>query len=211
MSLCLSFLSCCYSVAQLCPTLCDLMDCSMPGLLVLHHLPEPAQTHVTSVEWLWFKLLIWCVCVQLRLTLCELIDSSLPGSSVHGIFQARIPEWVAISFSMGSSWSRDQTLVFCISCVGRWILYQLCYLGSPRLEKQAIQNRWVNIWMYHFRKEVELGWMQRGVLFLFKDLMVSILHPLLHTHSCLFQHIHSFLNLMILSGVVDVTLEESLS
>ena len=73
-----------------CPTLCDLMDCSMPGLLVLHHLPEPAQTHVTSVEWLWFKLLIWCVCVQLRLTLCELIDSSLPGSSVHGIFQARI-------------------------------------------------------------------------------------------------------------------------
>ena len=88
------------------------------------------------------------VCVQLCPTFFELTDSSLPGSSVHGIFQARIPEWVAISFSMGSSWSRDQTHVFCISCIGRWILYQLSYLGSPSMEKQAIQNRWVNIWMY---------------------------------------------------------------
>ena len=121
------------------------------------------------------------MCVQLRLTLCKLIDSSLPGSSVHGIFQARIPEWVAISVSIGSSWSRGQTHVFCISFIGRCILYRLCYLGSPSMEKQAIQNRWVNIWIYHFRKEVELGWMQRGVLFLFKDMVVSTLHPLLHT------------------------------
>ena len=37
--------------------------------------------------------------VQSGLTLCDLIDCSLPGSSVHGIFQARILEWVAISFS----------------------------------------------------------------------------------------------------------------
>ena len=36
----------CCSVAQSCPTLCDPMDCSMPGLSVLHHLPELAQTHV---------------------------------------------------------------------------------------------------------------------------------------------------------------------
>ena len=35
----------------------------------------------------------------------------LPGSSVHGIFQARLPEWIAISFSRGSSWPRDQTQV----------------------------------------------------------------------------------------------------
>ena len=34
------------SVAQSCPTLCNPMDCSMPGFLVLHHLPELAQTHV---------------------------------------------------------------------------------------------------------------------------------------------------------------------
>ena len=39
------------------------------------------------------------------------MDCSPPGSSVHGIFQARILEWLAISFSRGSSWSRDRTQV----------------------------------------------------------------------------------------------------
>ena len=46
-------------------------------------------------------------------TLCDPVDCSLPGSSVHGIFQARILEWVAISFSRGSSRPRDRTLVSC--------------------------------------------------------------------------------------------------
>ena len=40
---------------------------------------------------------------QLCLTLCNPMDCSPPGSSVHGIFQARVLEWVAISFSRGSS------------------------------------------------------------------------------------------------------------
>ena len=44
-------------------------------------------------------------------TLCNPVDCSLPGSSVHGILQARILEWVAISFSRGSSRPRDQTQV----------------------------------------------------------------------------------------------------
>ena len=39
------------------------------------------------------------------------MDYSLPGSSIHGIFQARVLEWVAISFSRGSSWPRDWTWV----------------------------------------------------------------------------------------------------
>ena len=43
-----------------------------------------------------------------------------PGSAIYGISQARILEWVAISFSRGSSRSRDWT---CISCISRWILY----------------------------------------------------------------------------------------
>ena len=46
---------------------------------------------------------------QLCLTLCDPEDCKLSGSSVHGIFQARVLEWVAISFSMGSSQPRDQT------------------------------------------------------------------------------------------------------
>ena len=45
------------------------------------------------------------------LTLCDPMDYSLPGSSVHGIFQARVQERVAISFSRGSSQLRDQTQV----------------------------------------------------------------------------------------------------
>ena len=44
-------------------------------------------------------------------TLCDPVDCSLPGSSVHGILQTRILEWVAISFSRGSSRPRDQTRV----------------------------------------------------------------------------------------------------
>ena len=45
----------------------------------------------------------------------DTVDCSEPDSSVHRISQARIVEWVAISFSMGSSWLRDQTCIFCIS------------------------------------------------------------------------------------------------
>ena len=51
---------------------------------------------------------------------CNPRDFNLPGSSVHEISQARILEWVAISFSRGSSWPKDWTG---ISCIGRQILY----------------------------------------------------------------------------------------
>ena len=44
-------------------------------------------------------------------TLCDPMDYSLPGSSVHGIFQAIVLEWIAISFSRGSSQPRDWTQV----------------------------------------------------------------------------------------------------
>ena len=49
-------------------------------------------------------------------------DCSPPGSSVHGISQATILEWVVISFSRRSSWPRDLTHVSS-PCIGRWILY----------------------------------------------------------------------------------------
>ena len=50
------------------------------------------------------------------------MDCSPTGSSVHGISQARILEWVAISSSSGSCLPRNQTHVSWISCTGRWIL-----------------------------------------------------------------------------------------
>ena len=51
---------------------------------------------------------------QSCLTLCDPMDYSSPGSSVHGIFQARILEWVS-AFSRGSSWPRIRTHVSCIT------------------------------------------------------------------------------------------------
>ena len=51
---------------------------------------------------------------------CNPMDCSPPGSSVHGISQARILEWVAVSFSRLCSWPRDRTSV---SCIGRQILF----------------------------------------------------------------------------------------
>ena len=52
---------------------------------------------------------------QSCLTLCEPINCSLPSSSVHGILQARVLEWVAISFSRGCSRPRDPDQVSCIA------------------------------------------------------------------------------------------------
>ena len=52
---------------------------------------------------------------QLHLLLCDPMDCSPPCFSVHGIFWARIVEWVAIPFSRGSSWPRDWTQVCCIT------------------------------------------------------------------------------------------------
>ena len=53
--------------------------------------------------------------VKSRPTLCSPMDCSLSGFSVHGIFQARVLEWIAVSFSRGSSWPRNRTRVSCIA------------------------------------------------------------------------------------------------
>ena len=55
------------------------------------------------------------------------MNYSWSDSSAHGILQARILEWIAISSSRGSSQPRDGTSVSCISCIGRWF-YLFIYL-----------------------------------------------------------------------------------
>ena len=78
---------------------------------------------------------------------CGPMDCSPPGSSVHGISQVRILEWVAISFSRESSRPRDQ---ICISCVTGgllhcWrILYQLRHQRSPLHLYCCPTNRFIN-------------------------------------------------------------------
>ena len=71
---------------------------------------------------LWYKHAAVCVLSRVWL-LCDPIDCSLPGLSVHGISQARIVEWAAISYSRGFSPPRDLTHLSCVSCIGMWILY----------------------------------------------------------------------------------------
>ena len=67
--------------------------------------------------------------LQSCLTLCHPMDCTSPGSPVHGILQARILEWVAISFSRGPSWFKDQT---CISGIaGRFFTTKA--IGKPHL------------------------------------------------------------------------------
>ena len=63
------------------------------------------------------------VCAQSCLPLCDPMDCSPPGSSVHGIFQARILEWVAISYSRGSSQPRYWTCISWVFCIGGQFLY----------------------------------------------------------------------------------------
>ena len=75
-----------------------------------------------------------CVCaqsLQLCLTLCDPMDYSLPGSSVHGILQARILEWVVNSSSRGFSRPRDWASISYISCIGRQALLPLVPAGKP--------------------------------------------------------------------------------
>ena len=69
-----------------------------------------------------------CVIVtQSCLTLCNLVDYNAPGSSIHGILQGRILEWVAIPFSRGSSPTQGWNLSL-LHC--RQILYRLSHQGS---------------------------------------------------------------------------------
>ena len=83
----------------------------------------------------WSEVKKWSEVAQSCPTLCDPMDSSLPGSTVHGIFQARVLEWAAISFSRGSSQTRDRACVFCIAdrhftiWATREALHQLGYVN----------------------------------------------------------------------------------
>ena len=81
---------------------------------------------------LWF-LVVYCLVVlshSVCPALCARKNCSPPGSPDHGIFQARILEWIAISFSKRFFRPRDWTHTFCVSCTGRQILYH-CAPGQP--------------------------------------------------------------------------------
>ena len=80
---------------------------------------------------MWIPSCVHGKSLQCCLTHCDPVDCSPPGSSVHGILQERILEWVAISSSKGSSQLRDQTHVSLHLYIGRQDLYHECHQGSP--------------------------------------------------------------------------------
>ena len=66
--------------------------------------------------WFWAVFLLYCVCVSHSVVSnSDSMDCSSPVSSVHGILQKRILEWVANPFSRGSSWPSDQIWILCIA------------------------------------------------------------------------------------------------
>ena len=76
------------------------------------------------------QLINMCVPAQSCLTLCNPMNCGPPASSIHGILQSKVLEWVAISSSRGSSWPRAWTQVSYISFIGRQVLYCQYHLGS---------------------------------------------------------------------------------
>ena len=101
-----------------------------------------------------------CVCARAsllslfsRVWLCDPMDCSPPGSSVHGVFQARILEWVAIPYSRESSQPRDQTCIF----PALWVdCLPLNHLGSPLCwySLQVLNN----LMKVNFSKAYEEDW-----------------------------------------------------
>ena len=110
-----------------------------------------------------------CVCsvTWSCLTLCNSMDCRPPGSSVHGILQARMPEWVAISFYRGTSQPRDWTLVSDISSTGRQVLYHYRH-------RESIGTAW--FLFFHYWYSI-FPWMQCH--FFFWLLLLSSLFSLL--------------------------------
>ena len=104
--------------------------------------------HVHSSNFEPLRTLCVCVCVcvcvcsvsQSCLILCGPMECSLPGSSVHGISQARIPEWVALSYSRGSSRPSNCTQV---SCIGRRNIYH--HPGNPLRALIFIKQKYPNL------------------------------------------------------------------
>ena len=89
----------------------------------------------------------WSEFTQSCPTLCDPMDYSSPSSSIHGIFQARVLEWVAISFSRGSPWPRDWTWISCIA--GRlftiWATRE-AYKGKWKSPPDNIKHSWCCKW-----------------------------------------------------------------
>ena len=109
--------------------------------------PTKVIQPLSSRKAIWFQILslfilkwlnLFCVhnkLLQLCLTLCDLMDCSLPGSSVHGILQARILEWIVMPSSRATSWPRNRTSISCIGAGTQPALWSNSHTHIWLLEK----------------------------------------------------------------------------
>ena len=102
---------------------------------------------------LWSRACVCAKSLQLCLTLCDPMDCTPPGSSVHGIFQARILEWVTRPFSSRSSQLRDRTCISYVSCIGRQVLYHYATWEAPRAST-LISNHAYPVYISHLLSTV---------------------------------------------------------
>ena len=115
-----------------------------------------------------------CMCVcSVVFDSCNHMGCSLPGSSVHGILQARILEWVAILSSRGSSPPRDGTGVSCVSCIDR--LADSLLLHHPGSPCPRLDRWWITELRFKSRPSTLLHVMQLNPFHSLKKDMVTYL------------------------------------
>ena len=134
--------------------------------LFLVHIIVSTHTHVLRA---WVHFLGWaivCVCVCVCACVCVHTLSHIhlfatpwtiahQAPLVHGIFQARILKWVAISFSRGSSWPRDRTHVSCVSCTDKQVLFLFVFWQAGYLPLHHLgSSRWATISKIIFTLEI---------------------------------------------------------
>ena len=95
-----------------------------------------------------------CLCAQLYPTPCNSMTVACQTPLVHGISHARMPEWLAISFSRGSSWPRNRIRM---SCIGRWIFFIFFFLTTAPPGKPWLLHICIKI-----RKDIRPPWWVSG-------------------------------------------------
>ena len=120
-------------------------NCSLETYFIIHYVSTSDQN---QSHWQNNKILLLIIirqipvvsltCLEMHVcsvlsNSCDPMDCNPPGSSLYGIFQARILEWIAIFPSRGSSWPKDRTCVSWVSCVAGRFFYHLRHWASKYL------------------------------------------------------------------------------
>ena len=134
--------------------LCDPMDHSPPGssvhgilqIRILEWVAISFSSHKVWSEWSEWN--VWSEVAQSCLTLCDPVDYSLPGSSVHGIFQARVLEWVAISFSLPCFRHTQTSIAILVSSLKQLEVTNVKRVGLQKSETASSMTTWKGHWSF---------------------------------------------------------------